>query len=214
MAPYKRQKAPRARKRRSAFPADVETIIGQLVGTTLSASAIHNVLKAAYPDADIPAERTIDRRLKSRRASDDDIAWTFSAETEDDAPFVLPVLAELHARGARWSKRLTRSQGEWIGRIVRAVPDVPPGLALSLADSALAGEIEPISAVLAFAPWRDDDRAREYTLAARAGRLPEPKIGGYLQVRDDHYEIHEFIALREGDDPRRVRKFRREDFEQ
>lgn len=208
------KKAPLRQRRRSAFPAEVETLIAQLVGTTLSASAIHVLVSAAYPEADIPAERTIDRRLGSRRASDSDDLWTFSAETEDDAPFVLPVLAELHARGARWSKRLTRSQGEWIGRIVRAVPDVPPGLALSLADSALAGEIEPVTAVLAFAPWRDDDRAREYTLAADAGRLPEPKIGGYMQVRDDHYEIHYFIALREGEGPRRVRKFRREDFEQ
>ena len=93
--------------------------------------------------------------------------WRFAQFDADDAALLLPVVAavDYKSRGAR---QVSFGEAEWVCRVLKAVPDMPPYAAFQVAGfyfrRAEIGRYEnpDLDALLAYAPWRNEAAWAQY----------------------------------------------------
>jgi len=103
--------------------------------------------------------------------------WRFAQFDADDAALVLPVAAvvDYKSKGAR---QVSFGEAEWICRVLKAAPDMPPYAAFQVAGfyfrRAEIGRLEnpDLDGLLAYAPWRSESAWTRYQEAVVAMWLP------------------------------------------
>lgn len=145
------------RRRRSNWPIEVEAEIERLAMKDVSAAVIRKELRKRYEDSDIPKERAIENRLAAVRSSDLSGPWTLQGASGEEAALVLPVLGAVIEETEGRTTQLSRDMTEWIIRIRRAAPDLPPWNAYLFARRYLSApqQTETLDQLLALAPWRE-----------------------------------------------------------
>jgi hypothetical protein len=110
----------------------------------------------------LPQRRAIQNIVRAHTPRDPSGPWRMSAASNpSDAALILPVLAAVAEHSAGRTTTVTMREAEWIVRVLTAAPDVPPFDAYQLARQYMrfqdrGVDTEPLDAVLALAPWRDD----------------------------------------------------------
>lgn len=114
--------------------------------------------------------------------------WSLMHGRPEDVPLVLPVL-EVVARLPRAAQWLSIEEAEAVARIRRAVPEVKPAAALTLAIlyvSRKGKETTDLDLYLAFHPWRSEDeleaewtkRRQRYLAIAETARVEAIGVSG------------------------------------
>jgi hypothetical protein len=107
--------------------------------------------------------------------------WTFVDSDPDDAALILPALrAWIEWSQGRYGP-ISKPQAEWIVRIRRAAPDIPPGEAAIRAQ----GPARDLEAYLAWAPWRGPDHAAAYVDAFRRGWITTFVVNDWAEFPQD-----------------------------
>jgi hypothetical protein len=172
---------PRTRLRRRHFRQEVydaaQGMLNEQVRPT--AAEIADRLETAFPDEDVPSERSVSDWIgRGVIAIDDgDGPWSLLDSAPEDIPLVLDVARAMieasadkrfRARHSNWP---TRKVAEWVVRLRRAFPDLKdPVRTYELAYLARHSDGRWIQATLAFTPWRD--RGAALASARRRRLLP------------------------------------------
>jgi hypothetical protein len=132
------------------------------------------------PPVHVPTERTIARLVREIEPPDSSGPWSLAESTPEDLPRILPVATHVFeiTDGRVWP---TRDFARWVGRIVAAQPDIPPGPAYWTAfqmravaamddKEAKEGALAMLTARLGCRPWTPDGRKRWQRLQARLPR--------------------------------------------
>jgi hypothetical protein len=127
--------------------------------------------KGRWPLAVRTVRRVVDRHVPRGAPPD---WWSLADADPDEAALVLPTLREIVEGGYVPIYRLARGLADWIVRVRRAAPSIPPSWALDVALNYLgcAQEGEPthgLDLLLAFAPW--ESREHYYRYIREVARL-------------------------------------------
>lgn len=163
---------PRPRKQ---LPIAIERKIRELADEGFSPSQIWR-----YVGEDKVDLKTVQRRVKEYAAPDTSGVWSLADAEPEDARLVLEVYAEVVARtaGRAW---ITRALADWIVRVRRAAPSLPPYNVYVVAREyrrAAAKQdtkhIRALDAFLAFHPWESGESADRYEALLAAGIVGQP----------------------------------------
>jgi len=124
--------------------------------------------------------RTTQKIVKEARHRDLSGRWELpDADDDGAAALILDVLAAVIEETEGRRQYLTKMEAAWVTRIRRAAPDLPPSFdTYRLARFYMAREhwqmpSPDLDALLAFAPWRSEERRQAYVLALQEEWVPE-----------------------------------------
>ena len=159
-------------------------------GLRLPPSEIHKlIVEAARGQAwTAPSLRTVERKVNEYRGKLDSETWALEDGPADEIRHLLDAMRTSYASG---QGPLALGDATWLVRIHKAAPDLPMDKALDLARfyRARSGRDEPtadLDAYLAFCPWENGVRARQYWALVAEGTVPNAPalIGGPLLLAD------------------------------
>lgn len=176
---------------------EVQARIEELVLMRRTPSQICQALEsdpAIKPDR-LPTLRTIERIVKDLAPDDGTGPWKLGDSGPEDTTIVLRTIAALALGSEKHSRiyePLTRREAEWVVRVARAAPDLPPGWPVwRLARMYLGHEqrnmpTRPVDFYVAMAPWRGERERVTYLEAiAEAGipKVPDMTQGNIFKVQ-------------------------------
>lgn len=176
-------------KRRRYIDGDVQAAIEDLaLNSTWTPSQIERELlkEEQFKNEDretgtrLPSLRTIQTIVKEVRQLDLSGRWELpDADADGGAALVLDVLAAVIEETKGRRQYLTKMEAAWVIRIRRAAPDLPPSFdTYRLARLYMTREhwqmpSPDLDALLAFAPWRSEERRQAYVRALQEEWIPE-----------------------------------------
>jgi len=173
----------RRRRGRPHIPDEIQVEIERLAYLEVPSAEIEKRLKQKFGEAVAPSLRTIQRLVAKLTPTDPSSPWSLADAEGDDAELILPVLASVIEKTEGERQHLTRAEADWIERIRRAAPDLPPTVELFwlARDYILRTEREEstadIDAFLAFAPWRlGEPRQRYLNALGKEWTTPSPLL--------------------------------------
>jgi hypothetical protein len=140
----------------------MDAVIAQL-GGRFSASQIRAQLVRDFPGRYVPSERTIQKAVRALgpMPSGKEL-WSMVDADPDEAAAVLPVIRELiHNSNGMVGLHFSKATGRWIAKLRQAVPELPAGEALMLAQryrlAEAGGYPTPnLDTGLALMPWSSE----------------------------------------------------------
>lgn len=168
MGPVRDTLRQKRRRGRPRIDGDIEQAIRRLAFDGWTPAQIHRQLSLTPAfQGRVPTARTVQRVVARYGARDTGEPWSIAEADPDDAALVLPVLAEAVCRsGGHWS-RFSQGLADWVVRVRRAAPDIPPAWALEVAVSCFSHErhaepLDGLTHMLAFAPWQGQEQRDRY----------------------------------------------------
>lgn len=178
------------RRGRPRVDGEIRAWIARKVAIGLDAATIYKLLgRQPQFRGRVPTDRSVRRQVAKLRG-DDTTEWSLVDAEPAEASLVLPVLGEMIKQSyGRPVLRLRRGLADWIVRISRAVPDIPPSWALDVALNywRLHLESEPthgLDEMLAFAPWRSAQHYWDYL--NEMGRLHREWFDAFERQESGH----------------------------
>ena len=154
------------------FDGEIQDQIGVLFLKGWSAAQIERQLQLDFPEHRVPSSRTIQRVVKSLQEDDSsdepaDSEWSMANARGDEAQIVLPVLRAVvqESQGRRLS--ISIREAEWIVKVLRAAPGLPPWPAYVLATKYMQREARGaqnlmLDLSLAFQVWTGMEAVRDF----------------------------------------------------
>lgn len=177
------------KQKRRGMSVEVEKRFRELLGKQYSTPQIYEALVAEFgvEDPGMVTDRTLRQYVKSHRPPDPSGPWSLADDSEE-AAFLLAVLEAVVERTEGRRTQLTCKEAEWLERIKRAVPDMPPWAAFSFARAYVTCETEGHET----APF---DMALALTLDCPAEReLGKAHIARHIDLHLQHWPAQPLMA--------------------
>lgn len=170
-------------KRRRNIEGPVQDAIEQMaLTTTWTAAQIERELKKRpeFQGGRLPILRTIQTIVKECRPPDPSGSWSVAEAEEDEAPYILDVLADVADLTCGNKTSLTRAEVAWINRIHVCQTGLSPWDVYLVARVYMLREsrkemTEDLDIYLAFHPWASDKDYQRYTQAVDEDIIPEAR---------------------------------------
>jgi hypothetical protein len=166
------------KRRRPRIDGDVQAAIDALALKDWGATQIHKHLER-QPDfrGRVPTPRTIQRRVSELTPRDSTGAWRAQEADPDNARLVLDVVAAVVVETMGEKTQFTKAEADRVLWVRKTAPSISPWEAwliarLYMARDSGGEETTDLDSVLAFEPWQESRRGRQYFEAVRARWIP------------------------------------------
>jgi hypothetical protein len=172
---------------RPRIDGEYQEKIEELALNNWGPAQINRELQRIFPDRPgLPTLRTIQRIVKQVRPRDTSGSWRWH-DDEDPRP-ILDVLAVMVLRSEGRITSLTWAQVQWIRKVRKGAPDLPPETLFYCAEQYRAAEAErrdtsALDAFITLAPWRSKSARHWYDYAAKVAWIPPDPPNAYLNAQ-------------------------------